>query len=81
MINRLIRKAKRFLHLKRYSYGYVFKRDGSKMRARLDKSKSNIEFILWQAGQQGHKTNYWHRFGDGWITLFRSDKGNNNGQQ
>lgn len=38
--------------------------------ARRHKVNGNVQFVLWKAGQQGHKQDYWHNFGGGWKQLF-----------
>ena len=30
-----------------------------------------IQFVLWKAGEQGHKEDYWHDMGPGWLEKFR----------
>ena len=33
--------------------------------ARRNRITGKLEILLWKAGQQGHKTNYWHEAGAG----------------
>ena len=40
--------------------------------ARINKSNGDAEFILWRGGEQGHKIDFWHRFGSGHKQLFIS---------
>ena len=42
--------------------------------ARKHRKKGNVQMLLWPAGQQGHKVDYWHNFGAGWETLFKEDE-------
>lgn len=39
--------------------------------ARKHKRKGNVQFILWKAGEQGHKVDYWHDFDPSWWDLFK----------
>ena len=58
----------------RYTYGEIIEIDGETVRnkARVDNKTGDVEFVLWKKGEQGHKEDFWHRMGDGWITRFRS---------
>lgn len=38
--------------------------------ARRHKKKGNVQMILWKAGQQGHKEDYWHNFDRSWWNQF-----------
>jgi hypothetical protein len=38
--------------------------------ARKHKIKGNVQFILWYAGTQGHKEDFWHDFDKSWWELF-----------
>jgi len=38
--------------------------------ARRHKYKKNVQFILWKAGEQGHKNDFWHNFDNSWWTQF-----------
>tara|TARA_B110000093_G_C12874745_1_gene369280 strand:- start:660 stop:842 length:183 start_codon:yes stop_codon:yes gene_type:complete len=38
--------------------------------ARLNEG-GDAEFVLWKAGEHGHKVDYWHRMGDGWGLQFK----------
>lgn len=61
-----------WLHHRRYTYGHIINQDGSaRNSARLDKKDGRVYFVLWKAGEQGHKTDYWHVMGDGWDKQFR----------
>ena len=42
-------------------------RDG---KYRLNTKTGDLEFELWEAGEQGHKNPFWHRMGGGWIEGF-----------
>lgn len=39
--------------------------------ARKHKLKGNVQFILWKAGEQGHKKDYWHNFDPSWWVQFK----------
>jgi hypothetical protein len=41
--------------------------------ARKHRKKGNVQFILWKAGEQGHKQDYWHDFGAGWENQFKAN--------
>jgi len=56
-----------------YQMGYVFKpRDGI-TRARKNLTTGDVEMVLWKAGEQGHKNDFWIKFGDGWEKYFIGD--------
>lgn len=38
--------------------------------ARKHRKNGNVQFVLWKAGEHGHKEDYWHNFGPGWEKLF-----------
>lgn len=60
-------------HAARYTYGHAMNPDGSiHCPARLDKKDGRAYFVLWKAGEQGHKTDYWHVMGYGWEKSFQS---------
>lgn len=40
------------------------------MVARKHKIKGNVQFILWKAGEQGYKEDYWHNYDKSWWELF-----------
>lgn len=39
--------------------------------ARRHKIFRNVQFILWKAGQQGHKKDYWTNYDKYWWEFFR----------
>ncbi len=39
--------------------------------ARKHKIKGNVQFVLWKAGEQGHKKDYWHNFDSSWWVQFK----------
>lgn len=43
--------------------------NGSK--ARRHRKKGNVQMVLWKAGQQGHKEDFWHNFDPSWWGLFK----------
>lgn len=53
-----------------YEYGTI----SNGMPVRRNKVTHEVEFILWRAGQQGHKQDYWHIVGDGWAYTFTKDE-------
>ncbi len=38
--------------------------------ARRHKIKKNVQFVLWKAGTQGYKEDYWHDFDSSWWDGF-----------
>lgn len=52
----------------KYEYGTC---DGRK--ARRHKRTGDVQFILWKAGEQGHKKDFWISFGYGWAERFTLD--------
>lgn len=72
-IKRHVRRYLRWVHNRRFKYGFIINLDGSvRNRARINK-KGHAEFVLWKAGEQGHKENYWHVMGYGWELQFKPD--------
>lgn len=51
----------------KYIHGTVI---GKKGRFRLNTKTGDVEFVLWDSGQHGHKKPFWHRMGSGWVELF-----------
>ena len=49
----------------KYIYGVIRNK-----LARINQSNGDAEFILWRGGEQGHKIDFWHRFGIGWKQVF-----------
>lgn len=41
-----------------------------KKLARKHKINKNVQFILWKAGEQGHKQDFWIDFDNSWWYLF-----------
>jgi len=39
--------------------------------ARKHLSAGNVQFVLWEAGQQGHKEDFWHNFDCTWWPEFK----------
>lgn len=42
--------------------------------ARKHRRKGNVQFILWKAGEQGHKEDYWIDFDSSWWDGFTEIK-------
>jgi hypothetical protein len=42
--------------------------------ARRHLKKGNVQFILWEAGEQGHQEPYWHDFDSSWWPQFEPKK-------
>jgi hypothetical protein len=60
-----------------YEYGYC-----NGLIARKHRINKNVQFILWEAGQQGHKLDYWINFDSSWWGSFsfqNSDTNSANG--
>ena len=51
----------------KYIYGTIQDRKGV---VRLNNKNGDIEFVLWKAGEQGHRFDCWYRMGDGWKQRF-----------
>lgn len=43
----------------------------SSRNARRHKILKNVQFVLWKAGEQGHKRDFWHNFDTSWYELFK----------
>lgn len=72
------RKVARRRHNAMYEYGWVYCIDkelgiASRSRARRKRGTNKVYRVLWRAGEQGHLTNWWEPYGDGWIAQFRPD--------
>ncbi len=46
-------------------------------KARKDIVHKNVQFVLWKAGQQGHKVDFWIDFDSSWWHGFEYDKNSN----
>lgn len=57
-----------------YVYGRVYRPDDgfSKENVRLNRRTGRCEFLLWRAGEQGHKQDYWCPMGLGWDRYFHA---------
>ena len=55
-----------------YTHGQIIMSNGEPRTGRYRKNNKNndIEFVLWDEGEHGHKKPYWHRMGDGWSESF-----------
>jgi hypothetical protein len=72
MANSLTRRFIRWMHNRKWCYGYVYNDDGTRRNiARVKRGTRNIYFRLWNTGQHGHKRKYWYPMGCGWITSFK----------
>lgn len=76
----MISKILSFFRKDQYVYGDIMepikgKKDGEH---RINKKTGDLEFVLWKAGEQGHKEDFWHRMGSGWINYFVPHKGDRN---
>ena len=40
--------------------------------ARRHRQSGEVQFVLWQAGEQGHEVDYWYRFDSSWGDGFDS---------
>lgn len=40
-------------------------------KARRHKTKGNVQFVLWEAGEQHYTEDYWHNFDSSWWTEFK----------
>lgn len=55
-----------------YTHGQIIKPNGEPRSGRYRKveKSGDVEFVLWEAGEHGHKTPFWHRMGSGWSESF-----------
>ena len=67
IINRLLIAFKK---INRYEYGFF--REGQK--ARRDRITGAVQFILWNAGEQGHDKDFWYNSDPSWWGTFRANK-------
>lgn len=63
---KLFKKIKSWLFPPLWEYGYCNNR-----KARRNRKTSEVQFILWKAGEQGHKEDYWHPFNSSWWPNFK----------
>lgn len=49
-----------------YEYGTC-----NELYARRNKLTGVVQFILWKAGEQGHKKDYWINFDSSWYNQFK----------
>lgn len=42
--------------------------------ARKHRKNGNIQFVLWNAGEQGHEVAYWHDFDSHWWPEFKVEE-------
>jgi hypothetical protein len=54
-----------------HQYGYILNLDGSYRKAARLNGSGQAEFVLWKAGEHGHKADYWHVMGAGWELQFK----------
>ena len=45
-----------------------------KRRARRHTVGRNVQFVLWKAGEQGHKEDFWINFDSSWWETFEKEK-------
>ena len=53
-----------------YEYGVC-----NRLRARRNRITGDVQFVLWKAGQQGHKKDLWINFDKSWYEQFRKENG------
>ena len=41
---------------------------------RRHRIKFNVQFILWEAGEQGHQKDFWHNTDKSWWPMFKRFK-------
>lgn len=44
-------------------------------KARRHNKNGNVQFVLWKAGEQGHKEDWWHDFDSFWWPEFNLPTG------
>lgn len=65
IVKRLFSKSNKSM----YEYGFVKDRV-----ARKNKTTQKVQFVLWKAGEQGHKEDYWYNFNGYWWSYFKLNK-------
>jgi hypothetical protein len=53
--------------------------DGRK--ARRHRKRGNVQFVLWNAGEQGHIEDYWHDLDYSWWKTFKPSNAERNGER
>ena len=53
-----------------YEYGVC-----NRLRARRNRITGEVQFVLWKAGEQGHKDDWWINFDRSWYGQFRKENG------
>lgn len=73
-LDRIVIRLREWKHRRQYVYGRVFRpEDGhSRENVRLNKRTGRVEFVLWNAGEHGHKQDYWHEMGYGFELYFQA---------
>ena len=66
-MNLLLCKLARLFKKEEWEYGFF--REG--LPARRHKKNGSVQFILWKAGEQGHKEDFWHVSDSSWWRTFR----------
>lgn len=64
-LRRLVRLYRRRAHAREWEYGMC-----DKCRARRNQKTGAVQFVLWPAGEQGHRFDFWHNFDRTWWSLF-----------
>lgn len=52
---------------------YLYGRAGPDMRPARRHPSGKVEFVLWRAGEQGHKDDYWIAFDTYWWPTFKEE--------
>ena len=69
----MLARLKSLLPKYRYTYGKTINPDTGEVQGelrRINNLSGKLELLLWKAGEHGHKKDYWHECGDGWIDWF-----------
>jgi cysteinyl-tRNA synthetase len=53
---------------KQYTFGSI-----GDTPARKNNKTGEVQFVLWKAGEQGHKEDYWIRFDSSWWSQFKPE--------
>ena len=70
LIKKIKQKLSKILNkvnIAKYEYGTA---GNTKRVARRHIIKKNVQFLLWKAGEQGHKIDYWTDFDNSWWDTF-----------
>ena len=68
IIEYINKKDFKIFNKKQYTYGFV-----NNTPARKNNKTGEVQFVIWRAGEQGHKEDYWIRFDSSWWSQFKPE--------